>query len=194
MLLAVSGHGRYIDNMTAAGSVTADELLQLKLPGRRVELVNGRLVVREPAGFDHGYVTWKLADRLSEYLRGKDLGILCAAETGFILSREPDTVRALDIAFIRGERVPEPRPKGYAELAPDLVVEVLSPDDRPGAVLAKVGDWLDAGTPLVWVVDPERRRVRIYRHDASESVVTGAAALNGEDVLPGFSCEVESIF
>jgi Uma2 family endonuclease len=184
----------YILNMTATGSVTADELFHLKLPGKRAELVNGRLVVREPAGFRHGRIAWKLAARLSEHVESQDLGILCAAETGFLLTRDPDTVRAPDIAFISRDRIPEPEPVEYAELAPDLVVEVLSPDDRPGAVLAKVRDWLDAGTRLVWVVDPARRHVRVFRRDGSESVLAGTDRLDGEDVIPGFSCDVESLF
>ena len=75
----------------------------------------------------------------------------------------------------------------------DLAVEVLSPGDRPGEVLAKVADWLSAGTPLVWVVDPERRVARVYRHDGTEVIVSGEGALDGEDVLPGFSCSLESI-
>ena len=92
-----------------------------------------------------------------------------------------------------GSRLPEPEPEGFAELAPDLVVEVLSPDDRPGGVLAKIGDWLNAGCRLVWIVDPRRRHVRVYRADGSESIVTEAGTLDGEDVLPGFSCTLASI-
>src|SRR6266566_3179000 len=113
-----------------------------------------------------------------------------AAETGFTLARGPDTVRAPDIAFVRRDRLPDPVTQGFPDLAPDLVVEVLSPDDRPGEVLA---DWLSAGTRLVWTVDLERRVARIYRHDGSETVVTAEGALEGEDVLPGFSCSLVSI-
>jgi Uma2 family endonuclease len=71
-------------------------------------------------------------------------------------------------------------------MAPDLAVEVLSPDDRPGEVLEKVADWLKAGCRLVWVVDPERRLARIYRADGSETHITHEGSLDGEDVLPGF--------
>lgn len=78
-------------------------------------------------------------------------------------------------------------------MTPDLVVEVLSPGDRPGEVLAKVADWLTAGTRLVWVVDPERRLARVYRADGTEGVVTEHDALDGEDVVPGFSCELAAI-
>lgn len=172
---------------------TADELLRLRLPGKRLELVRGLLVVREPAGYRHGRVAAELGHLLSVHVKANDLGQVLAAETGFKLTAQPDTVRAPDVAFVSRERAPEPEPTGYAELAPDLVVEVLSPDDRPGAVLAKVADWLEAGTQLVWVVDPERRQVRVYRADGSESVVVAGDTLDGENVVPGFTCSLDSI-
>ena len=78
-------------------------------------------------------------------------------------------------------------------MAPDLVVEVLSTDDRPGETLAKVGDWLEAGARLAWVIDPQRRLARIYRADGTESLLAESDALDGEDVLPGFSCPLGSI-
>jgi Uma2 family endonuclease len=78
-------------------------------------------------------------------------------------------------------------------MAPDLAVEVLSPGDRPGEVLGKVGDWLRAGCRVVWVIDPERRQVRVYRTDGSESVLGESDALDGEDVLPGFSCPLADL-
>ncbi len=180
--------------MTPAGSTTAEEFVRLQPPDKRSELVNGQLIVREPAGFRHGRIAARLAHRLSERVEANDLGVVCAAETGFVLKREPDTVRGPDVAFISRERLPDPEPVAFAELAPDLAVEVLSPDDRPGAVLSKVADWLNAGSRMVWVVDPVRRLVRVYRQDGSESVVTGTGALDGEDVVPGFSCDVHSLF
>ena len=102
-------------------------------------------------------------------------------------------MRAGDVAFIALGRMPDPESRGFVELSPDLVVEVLSPDDRPGEVLAKVADWLTAGSRLVWVVDPERREARAYRADGSVALVGGQGALDGEDVLPGFSCELETV-
>ncbi|PYO96677.1 MAG: hypothetical protein DMD61_13770 [Gemmatimonadetes bacterium] len=102
-------------------------------------------------------------------------------------------MRAPDAAFIRRERLPDPPPVGFARLAPDLVVEVLSPDDRPGEVLAKVADWLSAGTGLVWVVDGARRCARVYRADGSDSPVENGGVLDGEDVVPGFTCKLNAI-
>ena len=126
-------------------------------------------------------------------MRASGLGVAFAAETGFTLERNPDTVRAPDAGFVHRDRVPSPLPRGYAEFAPDLAVEVLSPDDRPGEVLAKIGDWLRAGTRLVWIVDPIRRTARVYRADGTESFATIDGSLDGEDVLPGFSLALSAI-
>jgi len=82
----------------------------------------------------------------------------------------------------------------YPELAPDLVVEVLSPSDRAGETLAKIGDWLEAGARLVWVIDPERRIARVYRPDGTEATIKEDEHLDGEDVLPGFTCSLAGIF
>ena len=185
---------QYFDAMTTSDLMTAEELLRKQPPHKRTELVSGRMIVREPAGHRHGRIAADLAYRLQHYVKAESLGVVYAAETGFVLSRNPDTVRAPDVAFIRRERLPEPEPTGYAELAPDLVVEVLSPDDRPGEVLAKVDDWLSAGTRLAWVVDPSRRQIRVYRRDGSRRTVGDSDLLNGEDVVPGFRCPADSIF
>jgi Uma2 family endonuclease len=172
--------------------VTADDLLRVDVPDKHVELVRGVLVVREPPGLRHGRITVDLATRLAVHVRANALGRVYA-DTGFKLTSDPDTVRGPDIAFISRERVPEPEPPGFPALAPDLVVEVLSPGDRPGEVLAKVADWLSAGTLLVWVIDPERCEARVYRRDGSEQIMTADQSLDGEGVLPGFACPLETV-
>ena len=181
----------YVPKMPAT-LMTAEELLHTSIPDKRTELVKGVLVIREPAGDRHGRVTMNLTIRLGTHVERAAAGQLFAAETGFTLSRAPDTVRAADIAFVRRERLPEPVP-GFPELAPDLVVEVLSPGDRPGETLTKVGDWLEGGARLVWVIDPERRFARVYRHDGTETAIGDDAALDGEDVLPGFTCSLAAV-
>ena len=173
--------------------LTADELLHVYAPDKRVELVRGVLVVREPAGGRHGRIAVNATLQLGNYVAQHRLGTVYAAETGFTLQRRPDTVRAPDVAFVRRERLPTPEPTGFHDLAPDLVVEVLSPGDRPGAILAKIADWLSAGTRLVWVIDPDRRLARVYRHDGSERIVSEDERLDGEDVVPGFSLLVSAI-
>jgi len=182
----------YVASMTPAPPITAEQLLHTSVPDKRVELVRGVLVVREPPGLRHGRIAMSLASRLADHVRRHALGQVYA-EAGFHLAHDPDTVRAPDVAFIAAARVPDPEPADFATLAPDLVVEVLSPGDRPGETLAKVGDWLEAGTRLVWVVDPARRLTRVYRGDGTEDRVTADAALGGEDVVPGFSCPLDGV-
>ena len=181
----------YVPTMPAT-LMTAEDLVRANISDKRTELVRGVLVIRELAGDRHGRVTMNLTIRLGTHVERAAAGQLFAAETGFTLSRAPDTVRAADIAFIRRERLPEPI-SGFPALAPDLVVEVLSPGDRPGETLTKVGDWLEGGTRLVWVIDPERHSARAYRHDGSETSIGEGEQLDGEDVLPGFSCRLDSI-
>ena len=173
--------------------VSADELLKLDTPGKRAELVRGQLVVSEPTGSRHGAVALELAFLVARHVKAHARGQVFAAETGFKLASAPDTVRAADVAFVSDDRLPTPLPLGYAELAPDLVVEVLSPGDRPAGVLAKIADWLEAGSLLVWVIDPQRRQARVYRADGSESLLGDTEALDGEDVLPGFACPLAEI-
>ncbi len=176
-----------------AALLSAEDLQANPVPNKSVELVAGRLVVREPPGFQHGVVVARMLVAIANHASDHSLGAVLSAETGFTLFRNPDTVRAPDVAFISAARLPVERIIGYPEFAPDLVVEVLSPSDRAGRVLAKVGDWIDAGTQLVWVVDPERRVARVYRIDGSESVLTANDAFDGEDVLPGLVISIAAM-
>src|SRR5436309_3082996 len=148
--------------------------------------------VREPPGLRHGRIAMEIAGALGAHVRAQQHGRVYV-ESGFKLTSNPDTVRGPDVAFISQSRLPEPEPVGYPALAPDLVVEILSPGDRPGEVLGKVADWLSAGTRLVWVMDPERRLARVYRADGAEAIVTADQALQGEDVVPGFVCPLATI-
>lgn len=192
-VLFMSSAREYIDDMPASELLTAQELERLHIPDKRSELVRGQLVVREPAGGRHGVVAGEMFYRIRQFIEGRNLGVAFAAETGFTLARNPDTVRAPDAGFITTARVPTPMPRGFPALAPDLAVEVLSPGDRPGEVLAKVADWLQAGTRLVWVIDPERRVARVYRADGSESLLDESGAIGGEDLLPGLSISLSDL-
>ena len=172
------------------GLMTAEELERLDLPGKSTELVRGHLIVREPPSFYHGHVAARLLFVLGQHVYPRGLGWLSSQDTGFKIMSNPDTVRAPDVAFTSKQRQPEMQRRGYGAVAPDLVAEIVSPDDRPGEVLSKVGDWLAAGVRLVFVIDPVRREVRVYRSDGSQSAVTESGRLDGEDVLPGFSCSL----
>lgn len=174
--------------------MTAEELERFDLPGKCTELVRGRLIVREPPGFYHGHVAARLLFLLGKHVYGRDLGWLSAQDTGFKIESDPDTVRAPDVAFTSNQRRLDIPKRGYAPFAPDLAAEVLSPDDRPGEVLSKVGDWLDVGVRIVWVIDPERREARVYRADGTQFSVGQDGVLDGETVLPDFSCQLADLF
>ena len=115
-------------------------------------------------------------------------------DTGFRIESDPDTVLGPDIAFVAQQRASQIPNRGYAALTPDLVVEILSPDDRPGEYLAKVAQWLDAGSLLVWVIESQRREARVYRPDGSLTIIAADGLLDGEGVLPGFACPLADVF
>lgn len=185
----------YVAGMGETALMTADELLRLKLPGdKRTELIRGRLVVRDPGGALHGAVANRIAYRITAHVEAHDLGRVYAAETGFKIESDPDTVRAPDVSFITKARVPEVEPRGYPNWAPDLAVEVLAHDDHPADTLEKVAHWLKAGVRLVWVMDADKRTGRVYRADGSEALLGPNDALDGEDVLPGFRCPLVDLW
>jgi Uma2 family endonuclease len=180
--------------MTATDKLmTAEELARTSIPDKQVELVRGRLVVREPPSTHHGAVSANLAFELSALVRTKKLGQVFAQDTGFKIASDPDTVRGPDVAFVSVERLERIPKEGYADLAPDLVVEVISPGDRPGEVLAKIGEWLAAGSRCAWLIDPRRREARVFHADGGVSVIGEDGSLDGGDVLPGFSCRLGAI-
>ena len=174
--------------------MSAEELLRLHVPDKRTELIRGRLVVRDPAGARHGVVANRIAYRITAHVETHDLGRVYAAETGFKIESDPDTVRAPDVAFIAKHRLPAVEPRGYPGWAPDLAVEVLAHDDHPADTLEKVAQWLKAGVRVVWVVDSERRTARVYRTDGTESLLGPSDALDGEQVLPGFICSLLNLW
>jgi len=173
--------------------VTAEELLGLYVPGKSVELVRGHLVVRELPSTRHGAVAARLAYLLSDHMYRHDLGVVIL-DAGFEIESDPDTVRAPDVAFIDRSRAGQLPATGYARLAPDFAVEVVSPGDRAGELLAKVGQWLDAGTTLVWVVDPARAKASVYRDNGEVTIIVAAdGRLDGAPVLPAFTCSIADV-
>lgn len=175
--------------------VTADELLHMPDTGVRYELVQGEVRHMSPAGFHHGRLIMNIATPLDQHVRSQQLGVVCAAETGFLLATDPDTVRAADVAFIRQARLDlATEPEGYWPGAPDLVVEVVSPHDLYTEVDAKVSDWLAAGTAMVIIINPRRRTVTVYHSETQIVVLREQDTLDGGDVIPGWNLPVAALF
>jgi Uma2 family endonuclease len=180
---------------TLTKPVTADELQEMQDDTHRYELVKGELRMAPPPGSEHGEITMNLAAPLHQHVKSKKLGVVYAAETGFKLESDPDTVRAPDIAFVREERVQQAGPStGYLSGAPDLVVEVLSPSDRTIEVEDKVAAWLGGGAQLVWVVSPKLHTVTVYRSLTDIVTLTKKDTLDGGNVVPGFQLLISQIF
>jgi Uma2 family endonuclease len=180
--------------VTTARKLSADDLLAMGSEGERYELDDGELIELPPAGPLHGKTENEIAFLLTRFVRQHRLGEIWTGDVGFKLLE--DRVRAPDVAFISRERLrrtPPPK-KGFYPGSPDLAVEVLSPEDSAGQVLLKVSRFITAGTRLVWVVDPQRLVVTVYRANGEVLGLKSEDELLGEDVLPGFSCRVADLF
>jgi len=165
--------------------VTAEQLLARAGDGR-AELVRGELVELPPVGLLHALLVGRLLMWLSLFLDKHKLG-LAGTELGVVLARDPDHVVAPDIFFLSSARVFQPTSRRFFEGAPDLAVEVLSPDDRAGKTQEKIRDYLRAGTRQVWIVDPDTATVTVHLPGGASQSYAGESEVSGGDVLPGFS-------
>ena len=175
-------------------AITADQLFHLPEDGNCYELVNGVLSVMSPAGSEHGDVAGRILRRLGNHVERSGLGTTYAAETGFQIARSPDTVRAPDAAFVSHRRLATVEPtRGYLPLAPDLVVEVVSPNDSYSDVEAKAADWLNAGSLVVLVADPTSRVLRAYDRAGMRAYGPGEVFHAG-NVCSGWQLSVNDAF
>ena len=175
--------------------VTADELLRLDAQGFRGELVRGVLREMNPAGQRHGQIIMRLGARLVALAEQTGLGTVVGSDSGVWLERDPDTVREPDLAFTSAARLPPGQVSdGYAEVVPDLVVEVASPSDRRREVHDKAVMWLSFGVRLVWVIRPGTQTVDVHRPGQPVATLTEAESLDGGDVVPGFSYPLAGLF
>ena len=175
--------------------ITAEQLYEMPDDGIRRELLRGFLVAEPVPVRLHGRTIANIASLLKTFVKSTRSGVVYAADTGFVLARDPDTVRGPDVAFVTDQRE---RLAGsdapYFPGAPDLAIEVLSPSERVKEVLGIVSDYLAAGSRLVWVVDPVREEVQVIRSPLTPRVLAADDVLDGEDVLPGFSARVSELF
>ena len=173
---------------------TAEQLAAMPDDGNRYELVKGVLHMMSPAGRRHGRVAARLNAWVTVHVDQRDLGETYAAETGFLIQRHPDTVRAPDVAFVSRDRLAgRPDDIGFLPLAPDFVAEVVSPNDQPRNVEAKSRAWIDAGVRVVLVIDPQTSTVREYRSGSAPRTYSSGLVDLG-DILPGFQLDVTELF
>jgi Uma2 family endonuclease len=181
--------------VSAPSVTTADELLHMPDDGMRHELVRGELRTMTPPGAEHGRVASTVGGLLFIHTRQAGSGITMAAEIGFVLASNPDTVRAPDVAFISRERAEAiGRTAKYWPEAPALAVEVVSPGDSFREVEEKALEWLAAGTVAVLVLDPPRRTATVYRGKGDAHVHSAEDTLDLSDAVPGFSVAVAELF
>ena len=179
--------------MSPARTITDEELLQLPEDGNKYEVVDGELVVSPGAGWRHEKIVSKLVTWLRLFVDERRLGEVLPSSLLYVLPS--GNRRGPDISFVSAAKAAQVGPDTvFPKFAPDLAVEVLSPSDSPRRVQDKVGEYLEAGVRLVWILDPENRRAVIYRALSSVDRIDESGHLDGEDVLPGFRCRLADVF
>jgi Uma2 family endonuclease len=179
---------------TTTTFMTAEELEQTRLPEGLWEVIDGELIAMSPTGRLHLRPLANLFFALFGFVRPRQLGEVLMPDTGVVLSERPLVVRVPDTGFIRAERLHDVDDMGYFRVIPDLVVEIVSPSDRAGQVIAKALLWLEAGATVVWSVDPESEAVTIFKAGQAPRVLTIDDTLDGGEVLPGFALPLRELF
>jgi Uma2 family endonuclease len=178
--------------MKLGNPATIETLLQMPKDGKKCELVDGEIVV-SPAGMRHSAVALTIGSALVAFVRPRKLGGVYTADVGIILPN--GNVRSPDVTFVSLEKLPGgTSPESYGAVVPDLAVEVLSPNDSLRRVGDKIGEYFECGVPLVWLVDPARQTVTVYRSLLETELLTVDDVITAEPVLPGFSCPVADFF
>lgn len=178
--------------MKPRGTATLEDLLNMPDDGQKHELVDGEIVV-SPTGLRHSEVAGKILHVIAAFLEASPIGKVYTPDVGIWLPN--GNLRSPDVTFVRNEKLPDGKsPDTFGEVVPDLAVEVLSPHDSPRQVAAKIGEFLDCGVPLVWLVDPARRTVTEYRSLSDTTQLGGDDTITAEAVLPGFSASVARFF
>jgi Uma2 family endonuclease len=174
---------------------TAEDLEREGAPEGRYELIDGELVEMPPSGGEASSVGTMVIYHLVSHVVPRKLGKIYGADGGFVIFPGRDLMRVPDVAFVSADRLPPPAEhRGFLRLAPDLVVEVVSPSDRMTDVMAKVAMWLEAGVGLVWVVEPDERVVTVVGPDRTPRRLGVGDELDGGEVLPDFRVAVAELF
>lgn len=178
------------DMATSVREADERDLWNAPEDGRKYELVDGELIV-SPAGGRHGQICVRFVLAVGNFVRDRGLGEVFDSSTGFRLPS--GNVRLPDVSFVSAAQLPGGVTSDFNDVPPSLAIEVLSPSDRPRLVLDKVGEYLQAGVPLVWVVDPDRQRAAVYRSSTDVRHIGIDGSLDGEDVLPGFAVSLRTV-
>ncbi len=181
-----------IEEVNARGPMTADAFERFAAVNGRCELIDGKVHLMSPAGSEHGFIAAQILVALGSHLKSKKIGRVYAAETGFVVSRNPDTVRAPDVAFIRRERLPEVEAQGFGHITPDLVFEVISPSDTPEMIQSKTEMWLAAGVQVVNVFPSTRTVVKHAGADSTEFNIDDT--INLSDVVEDWRPTTRELF
>jgi Uma2 family endonuclease len=157
------------------------------------ELIDGRIVPTAPGSFEHGVIEVHLGSELTVFVRQHNLGWVMGGETGIYIRRRPDTVRSADIAFVSLQRLAKPT-KGFLEIAPELVAEIMSPEDHWQAMRNKLADYFSIGVARVWIVEPQTRKVLVFSSTTDVEENEEGDTLRGEGALEGFAMQVAELF
>jgi Uma2 family endonuclease len=160
----------------------------------RAELIEGRLIRMSPTGYAHGYIEINLAGILREFVNQHHLGKVFGGEVGIYTHHNPDTVRGADVAYVSNERLAQIHSRSYLDIAPELIVEILSPDDRWDDLMDKLDEYFAIGVQMVWVADPKRQQIFIYHSVTEVERLTLNDQLTGGTVLSGFQVAVAEVF
>ncbi len=174
--------------------VTAEELMRHPEWGP-CELIRGKVVPVCRPNAQHGFLMSEVGGEIRNFVRPRHLGRVITGDSGVFLEHDPDTVRGPDVYFISAARMPlNGIPPTFQEVAPDLCVEIVSPNDKMWKLKEKVAEFLKFGVKLVWVLHPKTRNARVYRADKSIELISSSGVLSGEDVLPGFTLSLKELF
>jgi Uma2 family endonuclease len=173
--------------------VTAEALAEMGDIGR-CELVEGKIIMHSPTSWRHGRYERRFGNSLGDFVDKYQLGEVLVGEVGIYIGRNPDTIRGADVIFISNERLTQVKSASFLDVAPELVIEVMSPDDRWTEVKQKIREYFSIGVRLVWVADPSDKTVSVYRSLTDVRLFTESDSLSGEEVLPSFSVLVATLF
>ena len=176
-----------------AKNITAEELYRMRLEGS-YELVEGELISMSPANWHHGYFVMEIGGELRAFVRERGVGKVVGGETGLITKRGPDSVRGVDVGFISNERLAQVQSESYLDVAPELVVEVVSPGNTRQEMREKVEEYFGVGVERVWIVEPKRERALVYRDAGHSDEIRRGGVLRGEGVLEGFALPLDDLF